>query len=182
MKRLLALLVVSSFCSFNLSAQGLDAAVQAKLDAKIKALQGWAADPAIVDAVKAHNASPAPEAAGMTQEKWKSASVLDPVVRSFSKNAAANFLKSKKTEDVSEAFLSGADGTKVAFLSKPSNWSHQGKAKHDNPMAGKTWQGAVEVDESSGQQQIQLAVPVLDGTKPIGSLVVGFNISKLTAE
>jgi hypothetical protein len=49
-------------------------------------------------------------------------------------------------------------------------------------MAGKTWQGVVEVDESSGQRAIQIAMPVLDGDKPIGSLVAGFNITKLTAE
>jgi hypothetical protein len=46
-------------------------------------------------------------------------------------------------------------------------------------MQGKPWQGPVEVDESSGQQQLQIAVPVLDGGKPIGSLVVGLSLSKL---
>jgi hypothetical protein len=80
---------------------------------------------------------------------------------------------------VSEAFVSGADGGKVAFLGKTSNWSHKGKPKHDQPMSGKTWQGQVEVDESSGLQQVQVAVPVLDGGKPIGSLVVGLSVGKL---
>ena len=47
------------------------------------------------------------------------------------------------------------------------------------PMSGKTWQGEVEVDESSGLQQLQVAVPVLDSGKPIGSLVVGLSIGKL---
>jgi hypothetical protein len=68
---------------------------------------------------------------------------------------------------------------KVAFLSKTTSWSHKGKAKHDVPMAGKTWQGTIEVDKSTGQQQIQIAVPVLDGGKPIGSLVVGLAVAKL---
>jgi hypothetical protein len=163
-------------------AQGLDPAGQAKLDLKLKAAQAWAADATIVSAAKAHNAGLSAEAAAMTQDKWKAASVLDPFVRSFTKNPAAEFLKSKKTEAMSEAFLSGADGTKVAFLGKTTNWSHKGKAKHDDPMAGKAWQGSVELDESTGQKQIQIAVPVLDGDKPIGSLVVGFNVSKLTVE
>jgi hypothetical protein len=163
-------------------AQGLDAAAQAKLDLKMKAVQTWAADASIVSAVKAHNAGLSAESAAMTQDKWKAASVLDPFVRSFTKNPAADFLKSKKTDALSEVFLSGADGTKVAFLGKTTYWSHKGKAKHDEPMAGKTLQGVVEVDESSGQRAIQIAVPVLDGDKPIGSLVAGFNITKLTAE
>ena len=46
-------------------------------------------------------------------------------------------------------------------------------------MAGKTWQGPIEVDESTGLQQIQVAVPVLDSGKPIGSLVIGLSLAKL---
>lgn len=161
------------------SALALDADVQAKVDAKLKEAQTWAADAAIVDAVKAHNAGLTPDQAAMTEEKWKTLSVLDSFVRAFTKNAAATFLKTKKNDQVVEAFLSGADGKKVAFLAKTSNWSHAGKAKHDVPMTGKTWQGTPELDESSGLQELQIAVPVLDGGKPIGSLVVGLRLSKL---
>ena len=157
----------------------LDAAVQAKVDAQLKEVQAWAADPAIVNAVKAHNAGLPPEQAGMTQDKWKSLSVLEPIVRAFTRNEAAGFLKNKQTALVTEAFLSGADGTKVAFLSKSTYWCHKGKEKHDIPMSGKTWQGPVETDESTGQHQLQVAVPVLEEGKPIGSLVVGLSISKL---
>lgn len=160
-------------------ASGLDPALQSKVDAKVKEVQSWAANPAIVDAVKAYNASKSPEAAAMDQGKWAGLSVIDPFVRSLTKNPAAEFLKSKKGEVVAEAFVSGADGGKVAFLGKPTNWSHKGKPKHDQPMSGKTWQGAVEIDESSGLQQVQVAVPVVDGGKPVGSLVVGLSIGKL---
>jgi len=178
-KSLITPLIVACATSF---AQGLEPAVQAKLDAKVKAVQAWAADATVVSAVKAQNAGPSAEAVAMTQEKWKTASILDPFVRSFTKNPAAEFLKTKKTEALTEAFLSGADGTKVGFLGKTTSWSHKGKPKHDDPMVGKTWQGAVEVDESTGQQQVQIAVPVLEGGKPIGSLVVGYSVSKLANE
>lgn len=160
-------------------AAGLEPAVQTKVDAMKKQAETWAADPVIVNAVKAYNAAPPADSAAMTQEKWKTLPILDPFVRSFSKNPAGEFLKSKKGDAVTEAFLSGADGKKVAFLAKTSGWSHKGNAKHDDPMAGKTWQGNVEVDESTGLQQLQIAVPVLDGGKPIGSLVVGLSLSKL---
>jgi len=33
-------------------------------------------------------------------------------------------------------------------------------------MTGKNWQGPIEIDESSGQRQLQISVPVLDGGKP----------------
>ena len=161
------------------AAEALDAAAQARVDAKLKEVLVWASDPVIVNAVKAHNASVPPDQAALTQDAWKKFSVMDPVVRNFTKNEAATFLKNKKGEVVSEAFVSGADGLKVAFLSKPSNWSHKGKPKHDEPMAGKIWQGAVELDESTGLQQVQVSVPVLDDGKPIGSLVVGLSLSKL---
>ncbi|MDR3457828.1 MAG: hypothetical protein P4N60_10315 [Verrucomicrobiae bacterium] len=162
-----------------LAADAPDPAVQAKVDAKLKEVMVWAADPVIVNAVKAHNAGVPADQAAMTQDAWKALSVMDPFVRSFTKNDAAQFLKAKKGEVVSEAFLSGADGLKVAFLSKPTNWSHKGKPKHDDVMAGKSWQGPVELDESTGLQQIQVSVPVLDGGKVIGSLVVGLSLSKL---
>ena len=165
--------------AFSASGADVDAALQAKIDAQVKIIQTWAADPVIVNAVKAQNASPKPEYAAMTQDKWKELSVLDPFVRAFTKNEAGQFLKSKKTDFVSEAFVSDATGVKVGFLGKSSNWSHKGKPKHDVPMTGKTWRGAIEVDESSGAQQLQVAVPVLDGEKPIGSLVVGLSTSKL---
>lgn len=164
------------------AAEGLDPAVQAKVDAMTRQIQAWAADPALVQAVKAYNTAPPAASSAMTQDKWKGLPILDPTVRSFSKNPAAEFLKTRKTDAVSEAFVSGADGNKVAFLAKPTSWCHKGKPKHDVPMTGKSWQGPVELDESSGLQQVQVAVPVLDGGKPVGSLVVGLSLAKLTAQ
>jgi hypothetical protein len=164
------------------AAEGLDPALQAKVDAKIKEAQTWAADPVIVNAVKAHNATVPADQAAMTQAKWAALTVLDPMVRGFTKNEAAEFLKAKKTPAVTEAFVSDAAGLKVAFLAKTSNWCHKGKAKHDVPMTGKTWQGPVELDESTGQQQLQISVPVLDDGKPVGSVVIGLSVAKLGAE
>jgi hypothetical protein len=152
---------------------------QAKVDAKVALIKAWAAEPAIVGAVAAHNALLPADHATMTQEKWKSLSVLDPFVRSFSKNPAGEALKAKKADWTTEAFVSDAKGLKVAFLSKPTGWSHAGKPKHDVPMTGKSWQGTIETDESSGLQQLQVSVPVLKDGQPIGSLVVGLSLSKL---
>lgn len=179
--RLASLLAVFTLlCAPTVRAQSLAPALQSKVDAQIKVIAGWAADPAIVDAVRAHNAPLPPDQAALNQEKWKALTVLDPLVRSFSKNATGQFLKSKKDDLITEAFVSDAAGYKVAFLAKTSNWSHKGKDKHEVPMTGKVWQGPVEVDESSGQQQVQVAVPVLDGGKAIGSLVVGLSLTRLS--
>lgn len=179
---LVTLVALIALSTPNVRAEDLDAGTQAKVTAKIEVIKGWAADATLVKAVKAQNEKLPAEVADMTQDKWKALGILDPIVRSFTKNEAAAVLKAKKTESVGEAFLSAADGTKVAFLTKPSNWSHKGKAKHDVPMTGKTWQGAVEVDESTGLRQVQVSVPVLDGAKAIGSLCVGLDLTKLKAE
>ena len=181
-KTILTLVALAALFTPVVRAEDLDAATQAKVTAKIEAIKTWAADATIVKAVKAQNEKMPAELADMNQDKWKGLGILDPLVRSFTKNEAAGVIKAKKTDSVSEAFLSAADGTKIAFLTKPSNWSHKGKPKHDVPMSGKTWQGAVEVDESTGLRQVQVAVPVLDGDKAIGSLVVGLDLTKLKAE
>jgi sensor histidine kinase regulating citrate/malate metabolism len=176
------MLLVAGFfaCLFATAVRAqVDAALQAKIDHEISLAKVIAADPAVVAAVKAHNAAPSADAGSMTQEKWKALTLLDPFIRSFSKNEACAAIKAKRSEFVTEAFLSGADGLKVAFLSKPSSWSHKGKPKHDQPLEGKVWQGEIEVDESTGLQQVQVAVPVLDGEKPIGSLVVGLSVTKM---
>lgn len=172
------LLIAGLFSATHAQAQ-LDAAVQAKISDYEKQVQVWANDPVIVKAVKAQNGALPPEYTAMTQEQWAKATVIDPFVRTFAKNPVGEFLKTKKDAVLGEAFISDANGVKVGFLSKPTNWSHKGKPKHEVPMAGKTWQSGVEVDESTGLQQVQLAVPVLDGGQAIGSLVVGLNVVKL---
>ena len=166
-------------CSWNLPAEDLTADQQAKVDAQLKEIQTWGTAPALVGAVKAQNGALPADYTSMNQDKWKSLTVLDPLVRNLTKTPVAEFLKGKKTDLVTEAFVSDASGCKVAFLAKTTSWNHKGKPKHDVPMTGKTWQGPVETDESTGLRQVQVAVPVLDGDKPIGSLVVGISLSKL---
>lgn len=169
----------SAFCAALVFAGDLDAKIQAKIDAQLKEVQKLAAESAVVSAVKDQNAKPSADVEAMTQDKWKSLTLTDEFVKSLAKNKAAEVLKARKGEFISEAFVSDLKGRKVAFLSKTTSWCHAGKPKHDDPLKNKTWQGEVEVDESSGVQQIQIAVPILDGDKPIGSLVVGLNITKL---
>jgi hypothetical protein len=159
--------------------QSLPTEIKANVDNKIRQLQPWTTDPAIVSAVKAHNANPSAEDKAMTNEKWSKLTVLDPYVRSFTKNPLGVYLKTKKDDQISECFVSGSDGTKVAFLGKTTSWSHADKDKHKVPMSGKTYIGPLAMDESTGLQEIQVGLPVLDNGKPIGSIVVGLTVSKL---
>jgi len=156
--------------------------IKVKLDAKIKQLASFGTDPEIVNAVKAHNATPATaEALAMTNEKWRSLSVLDPFVRATAKTPLSEYLKAKKNADetIAKVFVSGADGFKVGFDAKTEHWTHKGLSKHEVPMTGETWIGPVKVDDSTGLPLIQVGLPVLDGKKPIGSIVFGLRVDKL---
>ncbi len=156
-------------------------AVQAELDRQKQVVAGWAADPVIVSAVKEQNARG--PIAGMDNPKWKTTRRSDPVVKAFQTSPAGQFLRARLAASngaFSEAFLNGSKGEKVAFAEKTTSYIHAGQAKHDVPYTtGKAWQGKPEFDESSQTYAVQVSVPVLDGGKPIGSLVVGVNLTHL---
>jgi hypothetical protein len=163
--------------------QAQSAALTAEQNKKLEELMKQASELAksaeLVAAVRDYNAKAVAGNQDLNQDKWSKLTIMDPVVKELRSNATAKLLQSRKADVVSEAFVSGADGTKVGFLSKPSNWSHKGKAKHDDPMAGKTWIGTPEKDASTGLSQVQFALPILDAGKPIGSLVIGVAVNKL---
>jgi len=159
--------------------QPLTAAQKTKIESLTKEYTALGSDPAVVKAVKAYNAAPPAETKGMTQDKWAGLSVLSPEVKFVSKNALAEYLKTKRTPVMAELFVSGSDGTKAAFFAKTTSWSHKGKPKHDVPMTGKSWTGSPELDDSSGKVTVQVSFPVLDAGKPIGSIVIGLDVSKL---
>ena len=179
MKRVLLFTAGVACLATSVMAAAPSPELKAKLEAKAKGMQWMSTDPKVVTAVREHNANPPAETKTMTQEKWKSLPVLDPIVRGLSKNALAQYLKSKRDPAISELFVSGSDGTKVALFNKTTSWSHKGKEKHEVPMTGKSWIGPVEVDESTGVEQVQIGIPVLDSGKPIGSIVAGFEVAKL---
>ena len=152
---------------------------QTQIDHCIQMVETWAADPVIVQAVVEQNHHLDEAAAALTNDAWKALTLLSPAVRAVAKNPAALALKGHAADWTSEVFLNDAEGRKVAFLAKTTSWSHATSAKHTQPMAGHTWQGPVEVDSSSGLQQVQVAVPVLAEGKVVGSLVVGVRFASL---
>lgn len=157
-------------------------ALQKNIDQTIETVKGWATDPVIVSAVAAQNQKG--PIAGMDNPKWKAIRRSDDLVKGLQSNDAAKRLKQKVEGSqglYSEAFLSASQGEKVAFVDKTSSYIHKGQPKFDTPFtSGTPWQGQPEFDESSQTHQIQVAVPVLADGKPIGVLVVGVNLTKLS--
>jgi hypothetical protein len=156
-------------------------AIQAELDRQKAIVATWAANPVVLGAVVSQNRRG--PITGMDNAKWKMMRRSDPVVTAFQTSSAGQFLKSKLHESngaVSEAFLNGAMGEKVAFVEKTTSYLHRGAAKFDSPFASaRAWQGPAEFDESTQTYAVQIAVPVLEDGKAIGVLVVGVNLSYL---
>lgn len=172
-------LLLFSFQSAKAQTQSMSAEQSQKLDELIKQASELARHPELVAAVRDYNMKGRESTKDMDQDKWSKLTIMDPILKDIRSNATSKLLFTKKADVVSEAFVSGADGTKVSFLSKPSYWSHKGKAKHDEPMAGKIWIGKPEKDASTGLIQVQFALPILDAGQPIGSLVIGVAVNKL---
>ncbi len=173
---MLAMVFIFSFVS-AIASFAQDAA---KLEAEVKLLKPFTTDAQIVSAVKAYNSTPrSPEESAMTNEKWHSLTLFDPFVRAVGKNELSGYLKTKRDDVIVKLFVSGADGGKVGFDAKTEHWTHKGMPKHEVPMTGKTWTGSVKLDDSTGLQMLQVGLPVLDGGKPIGSIVFGLRADKL---
>ncbi len=174
-----AFILIIIFITSHLFAGSVEDQVKSRLPSLIEEIKTLASNPKLIEEVAKYNANPPEEFKQFDNNNWKKLSVRDPKVKALTENEAAQILKQNKKPYFSEAFISAADGFKVAFLSKTSNWNHKGKPKHDVPMQGKVWTGKLELDESTGVQQIQLAVPILMEGKPIGSLVIGIAVAKL---
>lgn len=155
--------------------------IQVELDKQKAVIASWTASPVIVNAVMEQNRKG--PIAGMDNAKWKVTRRSDTLVTAFQSSPAGQFLKTKVAEGqgaFNEAFLSAAQGEKVAFIEKTTSYIHKGQAKFDVPFTtAKSWQGKPEFDESTQTYAVQISVPVLSAGKAIGALVVGVNLSYL---
>jgi len=173
-----ALLVVAAAAQ---AAFEITPAIQAELDRQKKVIAGWAAERVIVRAVVEQNVKG--PLSGMDNPKWKVLRRSDPEVTAFQSNPAGQFLRAKLEASgglITEAFLNGAQGEKVAFAEKTTSYIHKGAAKFDVPFTTRNaWQGRPEFDESAQTYQIQISVPVLADGQAVGALVVGISLSQL---
>lgn len=152
--------------------------IKAAINESTEKLQRLASEAEVIEAVRKYNddVSVFP---GMTNSEWKRISVMDARMEALKENPLVQKMKNLLPAYISELFISGKDGGKVAFFEKPSSWIHKGMKKHDLPMQGKIWVGHMELDESSGTHQIQLSVPIFDSGKPIGSIVAGIALARI---
>lgn len=184
MKRLFYVLVLVIFV-LGMVAPVFSGEITSKMQLKIEAYKKkavtWAGDPAIIKAVRESNAKgPIP---GMGNAKWRELKENDTIVRSFITSPTGQLLTQWMNTDakgINKIVLSGDKSHRVAFTSMPAIYIGKGKPNFDEAFSGKVWQqGESKPDPSTNIDTIQIAVPVKDGGKTIGVLLVSLTAANL---
>lgn len=155
--------------------------MQVKIDAYKKQAATWAANPAIVKAVKDANArGPIPM---MGNAKWRELKEADPIVSGFVTNSTGQLLTKWMNADargINKIVLSGNKSQRVAYTSMPAIYIGKGKPNFDEAFDGKLWhQGETKPDPSTNIDSVQIAAPVKDGDGVIGVLLVSLTAANL---
>lgn len=155
--------------------------MQVKIDAYKKQAATWAANPAIVKAVKDANAQgPIPM---MGNAKWRELKENDPIVTGFITNPTGQMLTKWMSADakgINKIVLSGNKGQRVAYTSMPAIYIGKGKPNFDEAFDGKLWsQPESKPDPSTDIDTVQIAAPVKDGGEVIGVLLVSLTAANL---
>ena len=155
--------------------------MQVKIDAYKKQAVTWAANPAIVKAVKDANAQgPIPM---MGNAKWRELKENDPIVTGFITSPTGQMLTKWMNADakgINKIVLSGNKGQRVAYTSMPAIYIGKGKPNFDEAFDGKVWnQPESKPDPSTDIDTVQIAAPVKDGGDVIGVLLVSLTAANL---
>ncbi len=167
---------------FGIAAAGdITPKMQIKIDAYKKHAATWAANPAIVKAVKEANAQgPIP---AMGNAKWRELKDTDPIVTGFTTNPTGQMLTKWMSADpkgINKIVLSGNKGQRVAYTSMPAIYIGKGKPNFDEAFDGKLWhQGESKPDPSTEIDTVQIAAPVKEGDEVIGVLLVSLTAANL---
>lgn len=147
---------------------------------KKKALE-WAAHPEIVKETREANA----KGPIMGNVKWREMKDNDPLLQSFSTNATAKLLvKFMETDPkgINKIALSGNKGHRLAYTPVQNRLAYiaTGKPNFDEPFDGNVWQqGESKPDPNTNIDSVQIAVPVKDGGKVIGVLLLSLTATNL---
>lgn len=149
----------------------LPADVKAKVDGYKKKLVEWAANPAVIAAVKESNGKGG-LVAGMTNAKWDELAEGDPVVKGFQTSAAGKLMtKFEEDKGINKLYVRDEKGNLVAGSNKPLLYNVASRGPFQNGMKGAAWDsGEVKPDPTTQAKSVQVGVPIKDGDKVIGVL------------
>ena len=173
---LIAGLVMMSFSLSAAASEPLPAPLQAKVDTYKKKLVEWAANPAIISAVKESNTGGG--VPGMTNGKWDELEAKSPAVVVFETNKAGLLLnKWEEDKGINKLVLRDEKGNLVAASIKPLLYNNATRPVHINGMKGQAWAAAeVKPDPTTQIKSVQASAPVMDGGKVIGVIHTGITV------
>jgi hypothetical protein len=156
-----------------------------KLDALMPKLKALAADPAVVEAVRAQNDKKLTlTAIQKLDTQWRESAGVPDFVRAHLENPCASALK-KHTQPiraVAEAFAMDNQGALVGTTRKTSDYWQGDEDKWKKSFAGGKGAPFIdkpEFDESAQVYMVQISLPVMHGGKAIGAITLGLNLDLL---
>jgi hypothetical protein len=148
-------------------AEPIPAAMQKMVDDYRGKLTQWAANPAVVAATKASNASGG--LPGMTPAKWAELSDTDPAVKGTMTTAAGKFVDSLDSKEVNKVVVRDKAGNLVAANTKVVLYNVAHRPVFKGAITGAPWQqDQVQKDVTTQLMGVQIAVPIKDGAEVIG--------------
>lgn len=149
---------------------GFSKEVKAVLQKKVELVEKLAAEPKVVDAVKAsndqHKDTTMSEIARL-DEKWQASEGIDDFIKAFLTNECAQILIDfqESSDGFPEVFVTDERGLIVAETNRTSDY-YQADEKWwvdaYNDGDGKSYHGEIEYDESAMSESISVYVPVRD--------------------
>lgn len=139
----------------------------------------WVSDDVFINAVKVQNSKNIPmETIKIIDQDWVNGDADDFALslqtNEIGKVLAKKIIRNKKL--YVEAFLCDAQGVIVGEYPKTSDYWQGDEDKFINSFnggKGRLYVGNLEYDESTKTYAVQVSIPVLDGDKTIGVLVMG---------
>ena len=168
--------VITLGCATNVSAEPISSDIQAKVDHYKAKLTEWAANPAIVAAVKSANAKGG-LLHDMTNSKWEDLKETDPMVTDIQNSDASKFLKTQEVDKgINKLYARDAKGNLVAGSTKPALYNNSARPPFKMAIDGKAYaDNEVKEDLTTKKKSVQLSVPIMSDGKPIGVLHTAVN-------
>lgn len=160
--------VLSMILSFNVLAK-IPADVQEKLNAQVAELVELAKNPTIIAASKA-----GANDKSMNNARWQDIAETDTAVTSVINNQASNLLEKHSTPSIAKIYLRDAEGLWVAGKTKPFIYNLSNRPNYKKAITGENFIAPkIQKDPSTGEDAVQVAVPVFDNGKVVGVLHAG---------
>jgi hypothetical protein len=186
MKRTLTFVITGLFLLAGAFAAGAgEKAPQKVIDLANTTLAAIGSDPVIIQAVKDENAKG--KTLAQIQEKdtaWKAFAGLAEYMKAIMDSECGKHVRKiqESAPYYAEIFVMDNQGANVAMTDKTSDYWQGDEDKFQKSFAGGA--GAIFVDEvkfddSTQAYQVQVSVPVKDGSQAIGAITFGIDVDKI---